>query len=70
MQLVPDIVEEGDDLCVGLGLEVAVGVRGRRDGRQLGVQRGLRPRSGWKGFISDQIVLLPRSYRGKRMKKS
>ena len=52
MQLIPDIVEYGDDLCVGLGLEVAVGVRGRRDGSQLGVQRGLRPRGGWKGFIS------------------
>ena len=52
MLLVPDIVEDGDDLCVGLGLEVAVGVRGRRDGSQLGVQRGLRPRGRWKGFIS------------------
>ena len=46
MNLIPDIVEECDDLCVGLGLEVAVGVRGRRDGSQLGVQRGLRPRVG------------------------
>ena len=51
MQLIPDIVEYGDDLCVGLGLEVAVGVRGRRDGSQLGVQRGLRPRGRWKGFL-------------------
>ena len=41
----PDLCEECDYLGVGLGLEVAVVVVGG-DGRQLAVQRRLRPRRG------------------------